>query len=455
LDQVVLARAFFGTSLAFHIIYATLGIGISTMVFLSELVHNWKKDRDYALMAKRWTKSVAILLGVAIPSGTIVAVQLSLLWPGFMKIVGQVISVPFEIEIFAFFLEALALSIYVYAADRLHPYIRTGAVFLVALGATASAVLITSANTWMNTPAGFDMKPDGTIYNVNPWKAFFNPSFVDTAYHVVISALMTGAFAVVSAAAYRLLKSGREEHPIHCKALILSLVVAFITSFFTLFTGHDSAQNLHRYTPEKLAAAEGLFQTQRYAPIMIGGFVDQKEQTVKYGVEIPYLLSFLAGNRFDTEVKGLNEFPQDTWPPAYVHTLFNIMVGIGFLLFLIAVYTLYYWWKKVRTEAKPFQRWLLWVLVGSGPLSMLGIEFGWIFSCSGRQPWTIYGFQKTTEAATKAGNLGILYVLFSLVYLMLSVMVAVVLISYFKRNSLRKDLDQLKHIGVEQHGSTH
>jgi cytochrome bd ubiquinol oxidase subunit I len=454
LDQVVLARAFFGTSLAFHIIYATLGIGLSFMVFLSELLHNWRKDRDYALMAKRWTKSMGILLGVAIPSGTIVAIQLSLLWPGFMKIVGQVISVPFEIEIFAFFLEALALSIYVYAADRLSPYMRVIAVFLVAVGATASAVLITSANTWMNTPAGFDMKPDGTIYHVNPWKAFFNPSFVDTAYHVVISALMTGAFAVVSAAAYRLLKSGREEEAIHRKALILGLVTAFITSFFTIFTGHDSAQNLHRYTPEKLAAAEGLFETTKYAPIVIGGFVDQKEQTVKYGIEIPYFLSFLAGNRFDTEVKGLNEFPRDTWPPAYVHTLFNVMVGIGILLFVATAYSLYYWWKKARA-GKPFPRWLLWGLAYSGPVSMLGIEVGWIFSCSGRQPWTIYGFQRTTEAATKAGNLGGLYILFSLVYLMLSVMVAVVLISYFKRNPLRKDLDLLKHAGVKPHGSTH
>ena len=133
------------------------------MIFISEILYHWKKDSDYAIMAKRWTKAFAILLGVAIPTGTIVGVQISLLWPGFAKIVGQVISVPFQIEIFAFFLEALFMSIYVYAADKLPPFMRLISLFFVMLGATASAVLITSANTWMNTPAGFSMNPDGSV----------------------------------------------------------------------------------------------------------------------------------------------------------------------------------------------------------------------------------------------------------------------------------------------------
>lgn len=443
MDTVTLSRAFFGTSLAFHIIFATLGIGISAMVFLSEVMYRWKKDKDYAIMAKRWTKAVAILLGVAIPSGTIVGVQLSLLFPGFMKIVGQVISVPFQIEIFAFFLEALALSIYVYAADRLKPFMRVLAVFLVSLGATASAVLISSANTWMNTPAGFDMKPDGTIYHVDPWKAFFNPSFFNSSYHVVVSALMTGAFAIVSVAAYKLIRAKDEkEWSFHQKALLLSLVVAFAMSFLTAVSGHGSAQNMHKHNPEKLAAAEGLFETGRYAPLVIGGYTDPEKQTVRYGIEIPYLLSWLAGNRFDTEVKGLNEFPPETWPPFYVHTLFNIMVGIGTLLLFLAAISLYYWWKRVRNKKEGFPKWLLWGLVYSGPLSMLGIEFGWIFSCSGRQPWTIYGYQLTKDAATRADHVGILFGLFTAMYLLLSVLLIIMLKLYFKRNPLHKELDK-------------
>ena len=454
MDQVTMARIFFGTSLAFHIIYATLGIGLSAMVFVSEWLYYRRKDPHYAIMAKRWTRSVALLLGVAIPSGTIVAVQLSLLWPGFMKIVGQVISVPFQIEIYAFFLEALALSIYVYAADRLAPLWRVISVFLVAFGAAASGVLITSANTWMNTPAGFNIKSDGTVYNVDPWKAFFNPSFANTAYHVVVSALMTGAFVIVSVASYRLLKGSKKERPVHQKALFFSLIAAFAMSFLTAFSGHGSAQNLHQYNPEKLAASEGLFKTQRYAPLIIGGVVDPEKREVRNGIEIPYMLSFLAGDRFDTEVKGLEEFPEETWPPAYVHTLFNIMVAIGVLLLALSALALYFWWKQRKEKEKNLPRWLLWLLVTSGPLSMLGIEFGWIFSCSGRQPWTIYGVQTTAEAATKAGNLGFLYVMFVTVFVLLSFMLVKVMTSYFRRHPLEEDLEQMKQKGYS-YGTTY
>lgn len=455
MDTVTLARAFFGTSLAFHIIFATLAIGLSAMVFLSELIHYWKKDRDFGILAKRWTKSVAILLGVAIPSGTIVGVQLSLLWPGFMRIVGQVIAVPFQVEIFAFFLEALALSIYVYGADRLRPPYRVIAAFLVTLGATASAVLITSVNTWMNTPAGFKVKPNGTIYDVDPWKAFFNPSFYETAYHVVVSALMTGAFVIASVAAYRLLKTSQAERLIHTKALMLSLVVAVAMSFLTALSGHESAQGLHEYTPEKLAAAEGLFKTQRYAPLAIGGYVDYQKKEIIGGIEVPYLLSFLAGNRFDTVVKGLEEFPRWTWPPAYTHTLFNVMVGIGFLLLGLAGLALLVWWLRKRNGQPWWPKWLLYLLLPTGPLSILGIEFGWIFSCSGRQPWTIYHIQTTAEAATKAEHLGALFVAFALVYLFLGTLVCLVLTHYFKRHPIALDLKSNETLGEDTHGAAH
>lgn len=167
MDSVLLSRMLFGSSMAFHIIFATLTVGITLMILLAEIMRLVKKDDDYALLAKRWTKGAAVLLGVAIPSGTIVAVMLSLLWPKFMEIVGEVIALPFQIEIFAFFLEALFLSIYVYATDRLGPVTRLIAVFFVAFGASASAILITNAHAWMNTPRGFDLV-DGQVVNVDP-----------------------------------------------------------------------------------------------------------------------------------------------------------------------------------------------------------------------------------------------------------------------------------------------
>ncbi|GAE36427.1 cytochrome d ubiquinol oxidase subunit I [Halalkalibacter akibai JCM 9157] len=369
MDNVLLARTIFGSSIAFHIIFATLGVGITLMILLAEIMRLIRKDEDYGTLAKRWTKGVAILLGVAIPSGTIVAVMLSLLWPGYMEIVGQVIALPFQIEIFAFFLEALFLSIYVYAADRLSPTMRIVSVFFVALGATASAVLITDAHAWMNTPRGFDMV-DGQITNVDPIAAVFNPSFFITSHHVVSSAYMTGAFILAAVAAYKLFRGGLSEREIsyHKKGLSLSLAVALIMSVYTSNSGHSTAIMLHEHIPVKLAAAEGLFVTQSNAPLAIMGTPDPEAGRVVGGIEIPGMLSWLATGSTDGVVRGLYDYPQEEWPPLFVHTLFNVMVGIGTLLLgLAGLYWIF--WFFSRKKQKPYPKWLLAGIVASGPLA--------------------------------------------------------------------------------------
>ncbi|WP_100371776.1 cytochrome ubiquinol oxidase subunit I [Bacillus sp. FJAT-45037] len=441
MDNVLLARSLFGSSMAFHIIFATLGVGITLMILLAEIMRAITKNADYGTLAKRWTKGVAILLGVAIPSGTIVAVMLSLLWPGYMEIVGQVIALPFQIEIFAFFIEALFLSIYVYAADRLTPTMRIISVIFVALGATASAVLITDAHAWMNTPAGFDYT-DGVISNVRPLEAAFNPSIYVTAMHVVGSAYLTGAFVLASVAAYKLFRGGLSERETtyHKKGLLLSLIVAFLMAFYTANNGHDVAVMLHEEIPIKLAAAEGLFETQANAPLAILGTPDPEAGRVVGGIEIPGMLSWLATGTTDGVVQGLNDFPRDEWPPLFVHTLFNVMVGIGTLLLGLAGISLVIWFFG-RKKLNPYPKWLLGALVFGGPLAMIGIETGWIFSCTGRQPWTIFGIQKTSEAATNSGNLGMLFVLFITLYIALLVLTGLVMHFYFKRNPVKHDLE--------------
>ncbi|GGF89400.1 cytochrome ubiquinol oxidase subunit I [Paenibacillus abyssi] len=447
MDNVELARSLFGTSMAFHIIFATLGVGIPFMVVFAELMFQIRKNKHYAILAKRWTKGFAIILGVAIPSGTIVGVMLSLLFPGFMAIVGQVIAVPFQVEIWAFLLEAVFMSIYVYAADRLSPLLRIVSVFFVALGASASAVLITDAHAWMNTPRGFDLV-NGEVVNVDPIAAIFSPSLYTTALHVLSSAYMTGAFVIVSLAAYKLLKQGKskEEYDYHNRALLLGLIVGGALSLFTALNGHATAQMLHHYQPEKLAAAEGLFETTDYAPLAIFGVADPETGEVKGGIEIPWALSFLAGNSFDTVVKGLNEYPRELWPPLYIHTLFNIMVVIGILLIGLSFGVLI--WRYVLKRTLP--RWLLRLLVSSGALSLIGIETGWIFSCTGRQPWTIYHMQLTKDAATQTGNLGLLFTLFVSIYAVLLFLTAFVLRYYFKRHPVSKDLMPQPHITEDE-----
>ncbi|QYR21101.1 cytochrome ubiquinol oxidase subunit I [Paenibacillus sp. sptzw28] len=437
MDNVVLARSLFGSSMAFHIIFATLGVGIPFMIVLAEIMFQATKNNHYAILAKRWTKGFAIILGVAIPSGTIVGVMLSLLFPGFMEIVGQVIAVPFQIEIWAFLLEALFMSIYVYAADRLPPALRVISVIFVAFGASMSAVLITDAHAWMNTPRGFDLV-DGKVTNVDPIAAIFSPSLATTTTHVLSSAYMTGAFIIVSLASYKLLSGKRsaEEREFHSRSLLLGLIVGGAFSLFTALNGHATAQMLHHYQPEKLAAAEGLFETTSHAPLAVFGVPNPASGEVEGGLEIPGALSFLAGNSFDTVVKGLNEYPRELWPPLYIHTLFNIMVVIGMLLIGLSFGALI--WKFVMKRTLP--KWFLRLLVSSGALSLIGIETGWIFSCSGRQPWTIYHMQLTVDAATKTGNLGLLFGLFLGIYIVLLFVTAIVLRHYFKRHPVTKDL---------------
>jgi cytochrome bd ubiquinol oxidase subunit I len=437
MDSVMLARSLFGSSMAFHIIFATLGVGIPIMIIFAEVLYHVKKDSDYALLAKRWTRGFGILLGVAIPSGTIVGTMLSLLWPGFMEIVGQVIALPFQIELWAFFLEALFMTIYVYAADRLSPFMRITSVIFVAIGASASAVLITDAHAWMNTPQGFRIQ-NGEVVDVHPWHAVFNPSFLTTSLHVLSSGYLTGAFAIASVAAYKLLRRGRTPREIeyHRKALFISLLIGGIMSLLTAVNGHTTAQMLHKHQPEKLAGAEGLFETRAYAPLTIGGFTDERIQGVRYGIEIPWALSFLAADRFDTVVKGLNDFPRENWPPLYIHTLFNLMVGIGTLLIIVSFFAIAFrrFWKR------EYPRWLLWVLVSTGPLSVIGIETGWVFSCTGRQPWTIYHIQRTSEAAIRSNSLGGLFVMFISLYVFLMLVTIFVMRFYFRRNPVMKEL---------------
>ncbi|MFC7321615.1 cytochrome ubiquinol oxidase subunit I [Halobacillus campisalis] len=438
MDIVVMSRVLFGSSMGFHIIYATIGVGLPIMIILAEIMYWIKKDKDYALMARRWTKGFAILLAVSIASGTIVAVLLSLLFPNFMEIVGQVISLPFQLEIFAFLIEAVFMSIYLYAADRLPQGLRVLSIFFVAMGATASAILITDVHAWMNTPAGFEMTESGAIINVNVMEAFFNPSFVVTAIHVTLSAYMTVAFLVASIAAIRLMKRhiSNEERAYHKKALMISLYLGAAMSLGTAINGHETAQMLHEQNPRKLAAAEGLFETTTYAPLSVGGYTSLEDGRVKYAIEIPYALSFLAGDRFDTEVIGLNEFPEELWPPLYVHILFNVMVGIGTLLIALSFLALF--WKVVLK--KDFPGWMLGLLVVGGPLSVIAIEAGWCFSCIGRQPWTITDVLPTADAATKSSSVSILLFTFLTLYVVLLFVTGFVMRYYFKRNPVEKDL---------------
>ncbi|MBE3557260.1 MAG: cytochrome ubiquinol oxidase subunit I [Firmicutes bacterium] len=426
-----------GLSLGFHIPFATAGVGVPAIITLAEISAAITKDRDYRDLAQRLASVFAVLLAVGVVSGTIVAVQLTLLWPRFMQLVGEIISLPFLIEVFAFFIEAVFTAIYLYGGDRLAAWQRILSAGLVSLGAVASAVLITDANAFMNTPVGFTLR-DGHVVDAHPWQAFFNPAFPSTAFHVAVSAYMTIGMAVAAFAAFNLLWARKHTRAFgyYRKTMMLSIAFGGIMAIATAIAGDLQGKFLGGHQPVKLAAAEGFFHTQTHAPMVIGGWPDATSQQVIGGIPIPGLLSYLATGSPSGLVRGLADFPRWQWPPLYVHLLFDAMVGVGIYAIAVAIVA----WvvrRFRRSREDPFPHWVLWLVVAAGPLALLGIEFGWVFAEIARQPWIVYGIMQTADAATTNPAVPWVGVLFVLLYIVLAVATIRVLRRYLRRHPLK------------------
>ena len=432
-DSVFWSRALTELTLTFHVIFATLGVGAPLIILIAQYIGYKKNDIHYTMMARRWARGFTITVAVGVVTGTIIGLQLSLLWPSFMEMAGRVIALPLFMETFAFFFEAIFLGIYLYTWDRFkNPKHHMLLLIPVAIGASASALFITIVNSFMNAPQGFDII-NGQLLNIEPFFAMFTPALPTKIGHVLLTSYMTVAFIFAAIAAYKLLRG--EDHVYHKKALTLMMKLGLIFSIGSAVVGDSSAKYLAEYQPEKLAAAEWHFETEKGADLILFGILDDGE--VKYSIRIPKLLSFLAYGDFNAEVTGLDQYPVEEHPPYSVHYLFNIMVAIGILMILISFgYVVARWrkWKFVES------RWFLWLVVAGGPLSLVAIETGWWYAEVGRQPWILYGLMKTSDAATTATGVEYLFIAFAIVYLVLGIGSAVVLHRMFKNNPVEKEL---------------
>jgi cytochrome bd ubiquinol oxidase subunit I len=432
-ESVFFSRVLTELTLSFHIIYATIGVGIPLMIMIAQWVGIKKNDDHYILMARRWTRGFVITVAVGVVTGTAIGLQLSLLWPNFMELAGNVIALPLFMETFAFFFEAIFLGIYLYTWDRFENQKKHLLLLIpVAIGASFSAVFITIVNAFMNAPQGFDLV-NGQLVNVNPLLAMFNPAMPTKVAHVLATAYMTSAFVLASIGAYRLLKGS--NHIYHKKALFLTLKIGLVFSIAAAVIGDFSGKYLAEYQPEKLAAAEWHFETHEEAPLMLYGVLEDGE--VRYAIKIPYALSILAHSNPKAEVIGLDQFEEDEVPPLYIHYLFDSMVTIGmWLTALSLLYVLGVWFKMSFIHA----RWFRWLLVFGGPLSMLAIELGWWFAEVGRQPWILRGIMRTEEAATTSGQVDLMLLLFAGLYLVLAIGSIVVLTRMFRKNTVEQEL---------------
>ncbi|MDN6160440.1 MAG: cytochrome ubiquinol oxidase subunit I [Staphylococcus equorum] len=442
MDSVELARFLTAMTLAVHIIFATIGVGVPLMFAVAEFLGIKRNDPKYITLAKRWSKGYTITVAVGVVTGTIIGLQLSLLWPTFMQMGGHVIALPLFMETFAFFFEAIFLSIYLYTWDRFKSKWTHFLISIpVIIGGTFSAFFITAVNSFMNTPAGFDMK-DGKMVNVQPWAAMFNESFLIRSFHVVATALMTMAFVLAAIAAFKLLKNKfKKDTEYHKKALKLTMILGVVFTLGSMLAGDLSAKFLHQEQPEKLAAYEWHFETESNADLIFFGSLDEETQEVSGAIKIPGILSFLADNNTDTEVKGLNEFPEELHPPMIVHYYFDIMVSMGvFCLIVSGAFILTLIFKKLRkfTYSKP----ILYGALLTGPAAMIAIEAGWFLTEQGRQPWLVRGYLKVADAATQAGGLTLVTILFGILYMILIVTTAYVLIRMFRNKPAYKDVEE-------------
>jgi len=408
------ARSIMAISLGFHILLAVTGMAMPLLMIIAEFLWLRTKNALYLDLAKRWSRGAAILFAVGAVSGTSLSFELGLLWPKFMAFSGPVIGLPLSMELFAFFLEAIALGIYLYGWTRVSPRTHLLSGVLVFISGTASAVFIVTANAWMNVPTGFDLVA-GKATNIRPWDAMWNPMAAPQTIHMVIAALAAVGFVVAGIHAKVLLKSPASGF--HRRGFAIALAVGGFGALLQPISGDYSAKKVALNQPLKLAALEGQWNTERGAGLTIGGIPDPKTETTPYGVEIPHMLSILATGDPNAQIKGLKAFPKNERPPVVVtHLAFQVMVGLGFtMLGIVALAVL----LRIRRRTNPWPRWFFWVMVSVSPAGLLAIEAGWVTTEVGRQPWIVSGIMRSADAVTPASNLIAPLVAFTALYAIL------------------------------------
>jgi len=418
MTDLVAARLQMAISLGFHIVFACIGMTMPALMAFSEW--RWLKTgkQVYLDITKAWSKGVAIFFAVGAVSGTVLSFELGLLWPEFMKYAGAVIGMPFSWEGTAFFVEAIALGIFLYGWNRLNKWMHWLSGVLVMASGILSGIFVVSANAWMNSPAGFDWV-NGHAINIDPVKAMFNDAWLSEAIHMTLAAFVSTAFAVAGVHAFLLLKN--RSRLFHQQAVKTALIFGSVAALLQPVSGDFSAKDVAKRQPAKLAALEALYKTSKPADLVIGGLPNDKEQRVNYAIHIPKGLSFLAKGDPDAEVQGLDKIPKQDRPPVIItHIAFQLMVMIGFFLALVSLLYLLF---SIKWRHVLMKKWWLGLVAFATPLGFLAVEAGWTVTETGRQPWIIYGIMRTRDAVSSMPGLRYSFLVVTIVYLFLSVII--------------------------------
>jgi cytochrome bd ubiquinol oxidase subunit I len=424
MSDLLAARSQMALSLAFHIVFAEIGIAMPLMMVLAEW--RWARSGDavHLQLAKRWAKGTAILFAVGAVSGTVLSFELGLLWPKFMELAGPIIGLPFSLEGFAFFTEAIFLGVYLYGWERISRIAHITAGAIVAISGAASAVFVVTVNAWMNTPTGLVLSGD-RVLGVDPIAGMFNPSTAQQVIHMLLASYAATGLAVAGIHAALLVR--RPESALHRAALAIALGVGAPAAILQPVSGDFSARIVAKWQPTKLAALEGQFQTERGAPLRIGGWPDENAQRTRFAVEIPRGLSLLAFHDPNAEVRGLAAFPRELWPPvAPVHVGFQLMIACGTVMAFVSLWAVV---SLVRRRDLATDRRLLRALAVVAPFGFIATEAGWTVTEVGRQPWVVQGVLRTASGVTPMPGLVVPMLTFTVLYLGLGAIVVLLVAS--------------------------
>lgn len=417
----LLARIQFAFTVSFHFIFPPLTIGLAWIIFYFMNRYRRTGDPACAVQARFWIKPFAISFVVGVATGITMEFQSGTNWAEFARFAGPMFGAPLAGEgILAFFLESTFMGVLLFGWGRLSDRVLWLASLLVAVGATLSGFMIIVVNSWMQTPAGFEIDPvTGRAVMTDLWAAVFNPSTLPRFLHTIDGAIVTGSFFVMGVSAWYLCKGRFEEFA--RQSLKVALVFALVSSVLQIQLGHYHGHQVWRTQPAKMAAYEGLFESERNPTLMVFGIIDRKERKVHFPIGIPNFMSIFLDFNPDTVIQGLNEFPEEDWPPLPLTFYpFHLMTLLGFYFVGLAGLGVLLLWRGRLFDS----RWLLKLAYLSIPLPFIANELGWMAAEVGRQPWVVYGVEamRTARAVSpvvSAGEILASLMMFVILYAMM------------------------------------
>lgn len=421
-DVELLSRIQFAFTIMFHYIFPPFSIGLGLLLVIYESLYLITKKKIYEKITRFWIKIFAANFSVGVASGIVMEFEFGTNWSTYSRFVGDIFGSPLAAEgIFAFFLESGFLAILLFGWNRVKPGMHLFATIMVALGSMLSGFWIVVANSWQQTPVAYEIVVDYGIRRAvitDFWEMVFNPSAMVRFTHVILGAWIQGAFLVMSVSAYYLIKKKHVDFA--QKSFAIALGLAAIASLAQPLVGHEHAKVVSEWQPAKLAAFEGLYETQTNAPLYLIGWTDPETRKTT-GIAIPGMLSFLVHGDFEGEVKGLEEFPEEDWPAVNgVFQSYHLMVALGMLFIGATLLSLFLLWRKKLFS--PNWSWLLKLYIPAVALPVIANQLGWLSAERGRQPWIVQGLLRTSEGVSKSisgPEVLISLVLFILVYILL------------------------------------